>query len=47
MKTVKKFIEPEMKCLFFTVEDVLTTSSIDTPKPDPIPTVDEDEGMIV
>lgn len=44
---MKKFIEPEIKCLFFAVEDILTTSSVVEPQPDPIPTVDEDEGMIV
>ena len=47
---MKKFIKPELQRLPFAAEDVLTTSSVDTPDsgtPAPLPTIDEDEGVIV
>ncbi|MBQ4565477.1 MAG: hypothetical protein IJA48_03925 [Oscillospiraceae bacterium] len=47
---MKEFIKPELRCLPFTVEDVLTLSSAELPPSgdiDPLPTIDEDEGVIV
>ena len=47
---MKKFFKPELQRLPFDVEDILTTSSVDTPDsgtPAHFPTIDEDEGVIV
>lgn len=42
---MKKYIEPEMECVIFAVEDIITTSSPN--EGSSIPTIDPDEGMIV
>ena len=47
---MKKFLEPEMQIRRFDLEDILTASSTEQPsasEDEPIPTVDEDEGVIV
>ena len=42
---MKKFHIPEVIVNEFSIEDVLTTSSL--PPADPFPTIDPDEGVIV
>ena len=49
---MKKFVEPEILCRKFAVEDILTTSSIEATEPESsetevMPTIDPDEGIII
>lgn len=44
---MKQFVTPEVTLREFTFEDVLTLSSVPPAGPDPLPTIDPDEGVII
>jgi hypothetical protein len=42
-----KYMEPEMQCIRFAVEDIITTSSVELPTESELIPIDPDEGAIV